>query len=251
MCNSASLSATFAGHEVAGSIAVTGDVTGRRLAFCVEGTDLRALDFMAVHYLTACGDSAALDLARPLTDVHAVVDHEHGRRRSCRTRAFSNPYVPKGTPVRVVSGRAQAALHVEVWVADRRAAGRAKLHTNDLDLQVAKVRARGATIVDASFGSWNWETRHASDAHLAIRVDDASIATSEAPTRTLVRVRVLSLDAHGKDIDAADPLRAFDAAIAMPSGQISTDEVFLRERTPPRGGRDARRARAGGLRRPV
>ena len=122
-------------------------------------------------------------------------------------------------------------MHVEVWVAEKRATGRATLNTNDLDLQVAKVRGRGATTVDASFGSWSWETRHASDARLAIRLDDASIATIDAPARTLVRVRSVSVDAHGNDIDVADPLRSFVAAIRMPSGQV-IDEVFLRAYLP-------------------
>lgn len=222
------LSATFAGHQVVGTIAVTGDVTDRRLRFCAEGTDLRALDFMEVHHLRACGDSAALDLARPLTDLHAVVDAAEGELPDARVL---DPYVPKGTPVRVVSGRARATLHVEVWVADKRAAGRATLLADDLDLQIAKVRGRGATTVDASFGSWSWETRHASDARLAIRLDDASIATIDAPARTLVRVRSVSLDAHGEDIDVADPLRSFHAAIAMPGGEV-IDEVFLRAYLP-------------------
>ncbi len=224
----ASLSATLAGHDVVGSIAVTGDVRDRRLAFCLAGTDLRAIDFLGVNHLTACGDSAALDLARPLTDLHAVVDVPEAELPDARVL---DPYVPNGTPVRVVSGRAEAALHAEVWVADKRVAGRATLRADDLDLQVAKVRARGATTVNASFGSWSWETRHASDAHLGIRVDDASIATSDAPTRTLVRVRGLSLDAHGKDVDVADPLRSFHAAIAMPGGEV-IDEVFLRAYLP-------------------
>jgi hypothetical protein len=178
--------------------------------------------------MTACGDSAALDLARPFTDLHAVVDVPEAELPDARVL---DPYVPHGTPVRVVSGRAEAALHADVWVADKRAAGRATLRTDDLDLQVAKVRARGATSVNASFGSWSWETRHASDAHLAIRVDDASIATSDALARTLVRVRGLSLDAHGKDVDVADPLRSFHAAIRMPGGQV-IDEVFLRAYLP-------------------
>jgi len=224
----ASLSATFAGHEVVGSVAVAGDVSDHRLAFCVEGTDLRAIAFMGVDHLTACGDSAALDLARPFTDLHAVVDVPEAELPDARVL---DPYVPKGTPVRVVSGRAQATLHVEVWVADKRAAGGATLHTNDLDLQIAKVRARGATTANASFGSWSWETRRASDTHLAIRVDDASIAMSDAPAQTLVRVGGLSLDAHGKDVDVADPLRSFHAAIAMRGAQV-VDEVLLRAYLP-------------------
>ena len=109
--------------------------------------------------------------------------------------------------------------------------GRATLHTDDLDLEVAKLRARGATTANASFGSWSWETRRASDAHLAVRVDDASIATNDAQNRTLVRVRGLSLDAYAKDVDVADPLRSFHAAIAMPGGQV-VDEVFLRAYLP-------------------
>jgi hypothetical protein len=226
-----SLSVTFAGHEVVASIVVTGEVTDRRLAFCVEGTDFRAVDFLGVHRLTACGDSGALDLSQPLTDLHAVVDVPEAELPDARVL---DPYLPKGTQVRVVSGRAQAALHVELWVADRRAAGRATLHTNDLDLQVAKVRARGATTVNASVGSWSWETRHATGAHLVIRVDDASIATGDAPARTLVRVRGLSLDARGKDVDVDDPIRSFHAAITMPGGQVVND-VFLRAYLPEGG----------------
>jgi hypothetical protein len=224
----ASLSATFAGHEVVGATAITGNVIDRRFEFCVEATDLGARDFMKVHHVTACGDSAALDLARPLTDLHALVDAAEVELPDARVL---DPYVPSGTPVRVVSGRAQAALHVEVWVAEKRATGRATLNTNDLDLQVAKVRARGATTANASFGSWSWETRHASDAHVAIRVDNASIATVDAPTRTFVRVESLSLDAQGKDIDVADPLRSFHAAIRMPGGEV-IDQVFLRAYLP-------------------
>jgi len=217
------ISATLGGHDVAGSFAVAGDVAGGRLAFCVEVTDLHAIDVFGVPHLTACGDSAALDLARPFTDLHGVVDVLDADLPDAHVL---DAYVPGGTPVQIVSGRAQAAFHVEMWVADKRTAGRATLRADDLDLEIAKVRARGATTLDASFGSWSWATRHASDARLTVRVDDASIATSGAPTKTLVRVRGLSLDARAADVDVGDPLRSLHAAIALPEGDV-VDEVLL------------------------
>ena len=60
-----------------------------------------------MHHLTACGDSAALDLARPFTDLHAVVDVPEAELPDARVL---DPYVPHGTPVRVVSGRDETGV---------------------------------------------------------------------------------------------------------------------------------------------
>ena len=91
----ASLSATCAGHEVVGAIAITGDVTDRRLEFCVEGADVRALDFMNVHHVTACGDSAA-STSRVRSPI--CTPSSMRPRWSCPTRAFSIRMCRAGRP---------------------------------------------------------------------------------------------------------------------------------------------------------
>ncbi len=169
--------------------------------------------------VVATGDSAALDLARPFKDLHVVLDLPEGDVPNAR--ALSR-YIPPKTPVSLVNGRARAEARVEVWLAEKRATGRGTLHAEDLDIALAKMRVRGRTSVQAGFASYHFDTRRIDGATLRMHVASGSLASAAAPDMPLVRMRGARLAAHAAIADLADPLRALDVTISLPSADVVT-----------------------------
>lgn len=220
---------TLAGHRVAGDLTVVADVPSdagpARLAFHVDGRGLtvdrtasgdRALLFRAPA-LDVTGDATALDLAAPLRDLHVVAVLPDGDMPDARVLGR---YVPPGASVGFEGGHAQAHARVEAWLGERRAKGEGGLAARDLALRIAKTRLDGGTIIDASFGAFRWEQKRLEDVHARVHVADGSIATREAPKTHLVDVRGFAIGVDAAEVDLDDPMRAFDAKVELPHGEI-------------------------------
>ena len=229
-------------HRLTGALALTGNVTrneGRDgLEFRVDMTGLavarakgtHAADgvFLRAERAVVSGDSHALDLARPLDDLHIVVELPEGVLAHAHDLSA---YIPKKTPLVLLGGSGRAEGRLEVWFADKRATGRGSLHAEDLDLRLAKMRVRGATSARASFAAWSWETHRLQDARLAADISHGSLAAERTPNTPFVRVNGLHVDARGMDADLDDPLRDLEVGITIPEGRV-TDRKLLQAYLP-------------------
>ena len=229
-------------HRVTGALALTGDVAradGRdRLDLRIAMTSLAVARATGTHepdgvflraaHAAVTADSRELDLARPLGDLHLVVELPEGVLAHAHDLTA---YIPKTTPLAILGGHARADARLEVWFADKRASGSGSLRADDLDLKLAKMLVHGATSARASFAAWRWETHRIEDARLSLDISNGSLAAEGTPDAPLVRVRALHLDARGRDADLDDPLRDLEVAIAIPEGTVA-DRTLLRAYLP-------------------
>jgi hypothetical protein len=110
--------------------------------------DVRVGDgLLQASRIAATGDAFALDLAHPLGDLHFVVESDDLDLPDARALL---PYLHSDT-LALRRGRAHADSRVEMWLADRRAEGRARVRADDVELSVGKTRASGAASVAMSF----------------------------------------------------------------------------------------------------
>jgi hypothetical protein len=229
----ASLAVAGPGLRATGELGLTADVAREdggpksRLTFHAEAMNLLAFQlqprappskpFLRVPRVDATGNSAALALARPFDDLHAVVDLAESDLPDAR--ALSR-YVPAGTPVGIAGGRAQTSGRLEIWLAEKRAAASASLRARDLDLRVGELRLRGRTSVRAWFGSFHFGTHSLEDARVEVTGTDGSLASARAPDTPLVHVGTLRLDARAPQVDLRNPLARLSVTIAMPTADV-------------------------------
>jgi hypothetical protein len=167
--------------------------------------------------VVATGDSSALDIAHPFEDLHFVIEMPDGQLPNARELSR---YIPVTAPVSIADGHANAEGRFEVWLADRRATGRARLRAQDLDLGLAKVRVRGATSIRTEFASYHFDSRRLERATLALEVVDGVLASAAAPDTPLVHMTTARLTARAPSVDLDDPLRTLSVSISMPSADI-------------------------------
>jgi hypothetical protein len=229
-----SLVATWGRQRIAGSLAFEADVAaapfgvGNRLALHAVMGDAelsRVPDGASVRAsrVIATGDAGALDLARPLEDLHFVFEMPDA------TMAAANEltrYIPPNTPVAIVRGQAEVSARIEGWLAEKRVAGRGTLRSEDLDVRLAKMDARGRMSVQAAFGSYGLETRRLEQGSLAIRVSTGSLSSSAHPDAPVVRLRRARLDASAPVVDPADPLRELRVTLSMPDSEVVSGAVL-------------------------
>jgi hypothetical protein len=229
------LVATTGEGRMAGSLTLDADVAaapsggGDRLALHAEiddaalsGVPGRAASFRAPR-LTATGDAAALDLARPLEDLHFVVEMPQGTMAAASE--LSN-YIPANTPIAVVSGQGQVSARVEGWLAQQRLAGQGTLRSEDLDVRLAKMDVRGRMAVQAAFGSYGLQTRRLEQGSLSIAVARGALSSSAHPKAALVRLRDARLDASAPVVDLADPVRRLRVSLSVPEGEILSGQLL-------------------------
>jgi hypothetical protein len=228
-------------HRFTGAVALAGGVTGGDVLGPVPGrldllgrvTDLdvaRTSDssapvgvFLHVPRTTVAGDSRTLDLDALLTDMHLVVDVAGGVLPDV---AALSAYVPEGTPLALTGGTGRVNAHLETWRTDKRAAGSANLHVDDLGLRLGKMRVRGTASADASFGTFPWATSRMQNVKLALHVKSGALASEQNPLVPLVRVFDLRVDTGAEDFELGDPLRNLRAVIVMDSGEIVAPDLL-------------------------
>jgi hypothetical protein len=219
-------------HRLAGSLALDADVAaspsgaGDRLTLHAEMRDVelsrlpangRGGGFLGATRMVASADAGALDLSRPLEDLHFVVEMPDG---TTATAGALSHYIPPNTPVAVVGGHAQVSARIEGWLADKRMTGRGALRSEDLDVHLAKMDVRGRTSVQASFGSYGLETRRLEEGSLAIAVPRGALSSTTDPDVPLVRLRDAHLEASSPVVDLADPLRELHVSLSLPAAQV-------------------------------
>jgi hypothetical protein len=215
--------ATSAAHVVSGGLDVTVDVAKDRLALKATLDGLDGDLALSVPSATLSADSAALDLADPFTDLHGVADVPDAELAHAERL---RDYLPAGSPLAVARGRLRASAHVEAWRGEERARGSVHLEGRDLDVVTRSLRVRGGADLEASVGSYRWDTNRASDVRGGIDVTEGWVAPKGSPDAPVLRVRGLRLAAESPELELDDPLGALRASIAVPDA-----EVFDRDAT--------------------
>jgi hypothetical protein len=229
-------------HRFIGAIAANGLVGGlegqRQLDFRVLLTDLDVTrtdaafpggeEIVRVPQMTITGDARDLDLANALADAHLVADAPAGELPDLRALSA---YIPQETPLVLKGGKGQVTAHLETWRSEKRAAGRASLRIDDLSLRLGNLRVAGKASVEASFGSFPWETSRMQDAKLSLYVAGGTLASEMRPGIALVRVLDLRADTDAAVLALDDPLAALHAGIVLSSGEI-VDPDLLRAYLP-------------------
>ncbi len=135
-----------------GNVAATADGRRERLTLRVEGTNLEAgrsgLAIGEAQRLVATGDASELDLFRPLTDLHGVLDVTEADVPDAGALAWS---FPKPSALALRGGRLRGDAHLEAWLADKRATGQATLQAEGVDFRGAGSRV-SATGDQGRFG---------------------------------------------------------------------------------------------------
>jgi hypothetical protein len=218
-----------------GSLALRMDVAASpaggpdRLALHVEMDDVEISQVpgrsgtLRAPRLTAVGDSTALDLARPLEDLHFVVEMPQGTMAAA---SDLSRYIPPKTPVAIVKGQAQVSARIEGWLAERRIAGRGTVRSEDLDVRLAKMDVRGRMSLDGAFGSYQFDTRRLEHGSLAIVLAQGSLSSATHPDQAVVRVRNARLDAFGPVVDLADPLSELRVTLSMPDSEVLSGKLL-------------------------
>jgi hypothetical protein len=225
-----------------GSLAVQGAVApvgpGPRLDFHAELHDVdiaRAESepepsgaFLHVPRVAVTGEGRALDLRELLADAHLLVDVPEGDLPDVRSLS---EFIPATASLILRRGRGRAAVHLETWRAEQRAAGHAHLGVEGLDMTLGKMRVSGRASADAAIGSFPWETSHVADARLVLGIEAGGLASERAPGTQRLGVKDLLVDARAADLDVTDPLRAVQARITLGEGRV-LDANLLRAYLP-------------------
>ena len=227
-------------HRAGGDVALRADIPDEagpaRLVFRIDARALQAgrvaegdeAVLFTASAVDVTGDTTALDLARPFTDLHVVAVVPRGELPDAR--AFG-PYVPPDASVRIVSGHARAELRLEVWLAEHKAKGDVRLEADDLDLGIAKARVRGSTRLDTSVDAWRWQAMRVEGVNVKVHVAQGAIASDRAPDVRVVDVKGLDVAVDAPQLDLDDPMRAFHAKVDMPDAEI-VDRGLLRNYLP-------------------
>jgi hypothetical protein len=170
----------------------------------------------------ATGDAADLDLARPLEDLHFVVEIPEG---TIAASALSHA-IPSNTPVAIAGGQAQVSARVEGWMAQQRLAGQGSLRSENLEVRLANMLVRGHTSIQAGFGSYGLGTRSIEDGSLAIRVHRGSLSSASHPDVPLVLIQGARLDASAPIVDLADPVRRLRVSLSMPDSEVASEALL-------------------------
>jgi len=208
---------------------VANDGTGDQLRAGLELKDVLlvaadATNILRAPRLSVIADARALDLARdPLHDAHAVIDLPDAELADASVLDY---YFPTDTPFRIVGGSARTSARIEVFHAEKRAAGSARLQAEELDVRLAKMRIRGSFGATASFDAYRWESNDLVDAKLSVLVSHGRLASERDPSQPKVQASSLNVDLTAGHVDLDDPLRAFDARFVMPEAAI-TDVQML------------------------
>ncbi|MGZ3455680.1 MAG: hypothetical protein ACXVEF_39110 [Polyangiales bacterium] len=223
---------TTARHRVTGAVTLEADVASGtdhsdRLELHAElskaevshrskpGKALRSI--LRAPKVLAVGDAGALELTRLLQDLHVVVDISDA---DVGSGGELSRYIPQNTPAAIANAGAKADLHVEAWLAEKRATGQADLRADHLDFRLAKMRVRGRAAVHLAFASYRFDTRRLDGAELKLRVSNGTLASTDAPNTPLVHLDAAELAASSPSVDLADPLRDLHASISVPSAEV-------------------------------
>lgn len=204
-------------------ISVTNAGDGDRLRAEIGVADLaivRADAASVIHAprISVTADARALDLAdAPFHDAHASVELEDVDLDDARVL---DPYIPAAAPIEIVGGSARARARLELFAADRRAAGSVELDATALDARLAKMRTRGSFAVLGSFDAYRWETGRLEDARLSLVVTNAALSAERDPTKPKIAADTLRLDARAAVVDLVDPLRALEVSFELPEASI-------------------------------
>jgi hypothetical protein len=181
-------------HRISSSLAVTGDIEQEddRLAFHAVAGGVRVeragRTLVAAPRVDVGGTSGHPDVDHGVEGLHVTAESADIELPDVRVLAS---YIPPSAKVTLVSGRARAAAWAEAWPDDGRAAGRASMQAEDLDVRVGDMHASGGIAANASLASFDWRTgaieRPEASATVTARVETA-------PTRDPTRKKDFAAD---------------------------------------------------------
>lgn len=146
-------------HRIASELAATADVAASPpgLAFHALAGDARLergdQPIVVMPRLDIVGTGTRPDIDHGVQGVHVTVESPAIELPDMRVLAS---YLPRSAPVTLAGGRVHVDLSAEAWLDEGRAAGRASMQAEDLDVRVADVHATGRVAAKASVASYDW-----------------------------------------------------------------------------------------------
>lgn len=187
-----------------------------------NAADLAATAIGEVDVVDATFDARALDVTRdPFADLHL----------SLRTRGLGvadarvlDAYLPaENTSIAFEGGAAEGLAEAEIWRAEHRLRGHVKVATGDVAVRVAKLGIVGTSTANLTVDAFDWEARTFDGLHLTARATDGSFATKKPtdPARgRMIDFADLDVMIDAPHVALADPLRTFDAAVAVRRAEV-------------------------------
>ncbi len=224
----------MAGLRSTGAVSFVADTVedaGPKLTFLLGMRSLAAARSDAAEPLLQAplleirGDSRALDLTDPLSDLHAVVSLPDGEIPDVKRAA---PFVPEGmrSQLSFEGGSLHASAQGEAWYAGRRAKGHVRVEGTDLDVRVGPARVRTDATVEAAVEAWHWELGYLDGTSAKASVAKASVARSAAKDRTALETAGLVVGVASESLDLTDPLGTFTAQLEAPQLDV-LDEALV------------------------
>jgi hypothetical protein len=148
-------------HRIASSLAATADIEAGPpgLAFHALAGAARLergdQPIVVVPRLDIVGTGTRPDVDHAIQGLHVTLESPSIELPDVRALAS---YVPRSAPVTLAGGHASADLWAEAWLDEGRAAGRASMQAEDLDVHIADVHATGRVAAKASVASADWRT---------------------------------------------------------------------------------------------
>jgi hypothetical protein len=243
-------------HKLQGALSghatVANENGAPRLRFAIEGRDAKAwpsgrhdatVDLLRIASFDVRGDGKELGLTDLLGDLHVVGTVPSFDVDELRA---VGAYLPAGSPLELLGGRAHGHAGVEAWLDQSRARGEATIETTGTDVRVGAGRLRGDLGADATIDAWRWTDGILEGAKVTVRLPHATMSRHASPSTTLVEARAMALVAEAREIDLNEPLRALHGGIDVTGAEL-IDHGLLRTmpwsiRRGSRGGLDHGRA---------
>ena len=223
-----------AGLRSTGAVSLVADTVedaGSKLTFLLGVRSLAtarsdaAEPLVRVPLLEIHGDSRALDLADPLSELHAAASLPDAEIPDVDRAA---PFVPESMRSKLSfhGGRLHASAQGELWYPDRRAKAHARLDATDLDLHVGPARLRTQATLEAAVEAWHWELGYLDGVAAKAALASGSLSRSTAKDRTAIETAGLVIGVASENLDLTDPLRTFTAQLEAPQLDV-LDEALV------------------------
>jgi hypothetical protein len=204
-------------HAARGEASVAADVMKERLTVLLSLAGIEVDSAVSIARMTVSADSAALALVDPFTDLHGVVDVPGAEVEQAK-RLMDD--LPADGRIRISGGHLLASLRAEGWRAEDRVSGSTVVHGRDLEGTVGGIRLRGDADLDASVGSFGFDTRQATDVRVDLAVLRGFAVPEELPGAPSVRVAGVRLRAVAGVLELDHPLATWRATVAVRDGEL-------------------------------
>lgn len=228
-------------HHVTGALSLTGEISD------VDGSDRLTLrgdvarlavapaatiadgDVVAgyANGVVVRADARALDLARPLADLHVALSVPQVSLEALKHRADS---APGGGSLAVSVGPAHGSAELSASFAERRLSGRFTVSAATIDARSADHTASGEASAEASFGAWAWDTNRLEDARLSVLITQLALARAGVSHASSARVLRLRADAHVTEAELGPPLRKLAVSVAIHEGALVVRDLPIASR---------------------